>query len=242
MRKRLWMLIPAISLMLAGCSGENTKDLPKAVSDFYESSYTYRKTTTKADELLGEDGVYKLVKEGKITNSPYKEYYKIVESTDTVMLDEVYCYGDGEVVNAVLGWNGEQVKQTQKREHPYGYGEKLKLQYDREETLDGTAVKVYTSEYEVKLQGGYEDSETKAKEVKAIVEQEYYIDEEKQELRRIVTDLTDLNEKQAELNAEITGSNPIAAKMGESSKEHEEVEVLDILEINEDIDIEIPEV
>lgn len=64
---------------------------------FYEENYTYLKTTTRTDEVLGEDGIYKMVTAGIVTWAPYEEYYKIVESTDEVAFDEVYCYEEGEI-------------------------------------------------------------------------------------------------------------------------------------------------
>lgn len=91
MKKQVWLLLSVMGLLMTGCSSSSAED---AVADLYESSYTYQKTTTRANDALGKDGTYQIVTAGKVTNSPYEEYYKIIESTDEILYDEVYCYGE----------------------------------------------------------------------------------------------------------------------------------------------------
>lgn len=229
MKKRVWLLLPAMGLMMTGCSGSSAEE---AVAELYERGYTYQKTTMRAADVFGDDGTYKLVMAGKVTNSPYEEYYKIIESTDDILYDEVYCYGEGENVTARYGVGGQWVEQTQKRSYPYGYDENLKFHYNRKEELEGEKVRVYTAKYNTLISDVYHDE----KKIIATVEQEYYINEGSGQVQRIVTDLTDYNEKRAEYYAKMNAVNPITAKLKVSSKDHEEVEIIDILEISENVD------
>lgn len=233
MRKGKWIGVSLAGMLLTGCSGSQQAE--EAVNRFYEENYTYLKTTTRTDEVLGEDGIYKMVTAGIVTWAPYEEYYKIVESTGEVAFDEVYCYEEGEIIHERIGVNGQWVDQTKERSYPYGYGEKLKFRYDRKEELDGDIFKVYKSKYKVPLSISCGD--TGEKNVTAVVKQEYYIDEEERQVRRIVTDLTDLNEKKAELNQESNGENLMTVKINESSRKHGEKEVLDIIKTGDEVEI-----
>lgn len=234
MKKRKWILVSVVGMMLAGCSDSHVAE--EAVNRFYKENYTYLKTTTRADESFGEDGIYKMVTAGTVTWEPYEEYYKVIEATDEVLFDEVYCYEEGKKIHTRIGVGGQWVNQIQERSFPYGYGENLEFCYDRKEELDGDLFQVYKTKYKVPL--SYACGDTGEKSVTAVVKQEYYIEEAEKTVRRIVTDLTDFNEKKAELNEEI---NPAGGKGSETFGGYGEKEILDILKTGEAAETEMPE-
>lgn len=228
-----------IILMFTSCDEtKNEKTIDTIVSNFFNGSYEYSKTNTCCVDNKDHNSTVTVV-EGKVTRNPYKEYVRIVENADSALWTEAYYYGNGKVVNALIKTSEGWQKTKMKVEHPYGYEEKLDFKFDREEKIDGSINKVYTTEYKINIGKKYRINE----ELECTVKQEYYIDNEKQILTRIDTDLTDLNQKtyianDISVNRETLD---IAQKNMEQQKNLSEIEQLEIFNFNGEIDIDIPE-
>lgn len=208
--------------------------IQKIVAQFYEGAYEYKKTDAYYD---GEKESSVIVKEGKVIHSPsYKEYTKIAKSTDGSLWNEAYFYGDGEAVNAVLITNEGQQRLKLQAEQPYGYGEDLDFTLD--ESGNDTDNKVYKTQYSINIGRNYglEDSLT------ATVGQTYYINKKSNTLTKIVTDLTDSNEKTYMANDISANGTSMeeAKKNAESQTNLKEIQTLEISNYNGDISIEIP--
>lgn len=192
-------LICLIPFLFSGCnntSSESKSGIEKAVADFYEADYDYE----KIDEAYNKntDSYSNTVYEGQVFNNPYKEHFEVVSPDSNSITKEIYYDNNwifGSVRAHVLtddGW----VLQTVSRNRPMGYGKELQFKLDREETIDGKKVEVYTTEYTESVSKLYQIQE----DITYTVKQEYYLDKEQKVLIRIVSDTSDCIEKTAIAN------------------------------------------
>ena len=117
------------------------------------------------------------------------------------------------------GWVSQKVTQNR----PYGYGKELQYQLDREETIDGEAVEVYTAEYTDNIAEAFQIQE----DLTYTVKQEYYLDKDDGILVRVVTDLADMNKKVAIANDMSANGSTLA----EAEKNSEQIAGLQQKEI-----------
>ncbi|WP_044296194.1 hypothetical protein [Robinsoniella peoriensis] len=228
-----------IILMFTGCDeSKNERKIDAIVSNFFNGSYEYNKTNTCFVDNKDHNSTVTVV-EGKVTRNPYKEYVRIVENADSALWTEAYYYGNGKVVNALIKKSEGWQKIKMKAEHPYGYEQKLNFKLDREEKINGSINEVYTTEYKINIGKKYRINE----KLECTVKQEYYLDNEKQILTRIDTDLTDLNKKTYIANdISVNGETlDIAKKNMEQQQNLSEIEQLEIFNFNGGFDIDIPE-
>ena len=200
--KRLCSILIMIGLLLfvfCGCDkayNEGKTGIEKAIADFYEADYDYE----RIDEVYDKDtDTYsKTVYEGQVFNNPYKEHMKVVSPDRNSITNEIYYDKNwifGSIRAHILtddGW----VLQTVSRSQPNGYGKELQYKLDREETIDGKMAEVYTTEYTESVSKLFQIQE----DLTYTVKQEYYLDKDRQVLIRIVSDMTDCNEKTAIAN------------------------------------------
>lgn len=180
-------------ILLFGCNSAINIDktgIEKIVETFYEADYDYERIT----ETYNKDtDTYSTVAiEGQVFNKPYKEHYKVVSSESEQIAKEVYIENNKARILTNEGW----VTQTVSRGRPTGFGKVREFKLEREESVDGKIVEIYTAEYTEKVSQLYQLQ----KELEYTVKQEYYLDKERQMLIRIVTDWTDRNEKIAVAN------------------------------------------
>lgn len=202
MKKIFTAMLCLAAIIIPGCgNSERDTGIEGIVDDFYKSDYEYqltRKTTGEnGDEIV-------VVYGGKVIDSPYEEYVKVVEPQEGTLWSECYYTKKGLGGRLVMRTNDEVTEQALvKREYPYGYGENLKFVADREETVDGVMCEVYKAEYTQTVGGGMRSKET----LEAVISQEYYVDKEKKQLTMIYTDLEDLYRKNAIINYMIGDSS-----------------------------------
>jgi hypothetical protein len=72
----------------------------------------------------------------------------------------------------------------------------LHFKFDREDTIDGKDVEIYTAEYTKNISEAYQIQD----DLTYTVKQEYYLDKDRNILIRVVTDLSDMSEKIAIAN------------------------------------------
>ena len=230
MKKLITTVLLCISIVvLLACSSieESESDIPQWLANFYDSDYEY----SKSEIILknnNEETSYKA--EGKVIASPYKEYEKILEPTDSLWT-EAYYYESGSTVNAVINTTSQGYVRQQNVQHPYprGYGEKLQFSESSTGKYQGIECDVYLAEYSIEIDDMESDKETNDTEIIASVSQKYYVDSEKDELVCIVTDLTDLYEKRDRGIQEQEDSAQI-------------LEVMEITSYDSTISIEIPDI
>ncbi len=192
--KKFYILI-AVSLIISmlGCEQKQfpqEASIEEAVADFYKASYDYE----RIKETYNKKGIVlsKVVKEGQVYDNPYKEHEKVVltepkKLNPSALAMEVYYKGN----KAYISTNNGFVKQSVKRSRVHGYGEKLTFKFDRKETIESRPVEVYVTQYTYDLSKFYKlDAD-----LTATITQEYYMDEEKKMLIKIITDVSDLNKK-----------------------------------------------
>ena len=230
MKKVIAVILLCFSiLILPACSKTNTaeSDIPQWLSGFYDSDYEY----TKSEIILEnntEEVSYKT--EGKVIASPYKEYEKILEPDDSLWT-EAYYYESGSIVNSVINTVSQGYVRQRNIQHPYprGYGEKLKFTENGTEKYQDTECDVYLAEYSIKIDSTDSGKNDNNESITASISQKYYVDPEKEELVCMITDLTDLYEKQ---------------DTGTQETEDDRVQILEVMEISYDdiISIEIPDI
>jgi hypothetical protein len=236
MKKTRFITIVFMALICVGCHpSSRNAGIENAVSEFFEGDYEYRKTDTY---FHGDTEISSTVTEGKIISSPYKEYRKIVESSESSAWDEMYLYGNGKVVDAKMSSNDEWVDTKMNREYPYGYGETLQFVLDREEDTDDRKIDVYVAEYTIDVSKNFRLKE----ELTATIQQEFFLEKASDTLIRIDTDLTDLNQKLFIAND--ISANDVTFDIAQSHMEKEiglsEIVKLEVFNNNKDILIEVP--
>jgi hypothetical protein len=197
------LLICLILLTLSGCNttgNEGESEIEKAVADFYQAGYDYEKIIETYDQ--DTDKYTKVILAGQVWQNPYKEHVKV----DSYVLSKD-------------GWVSQKVTQNR----PYGYGKELQYQLDREETIDGEAVEVYTAEYTDNIAEAFQIQE----DLTYTVKQEYYLDKDDGILVRVVTDLADMNKKVAIANDMSANGSTLA----EAEKNSEQIAGLQQKEI-----------
>lgn len=180
-------------VLLFGCNSANDIDkigIEKIVDAFYEADYDYERITETYNK--DTDTYTSVIIDGQVFNKPYKEHYKVVSSETEPIAKEIFIENDKARILTNEGW----MTQTVSRGRPAGYGKATEFKLDREETLDGKSVEIYTAEYTEKVSELYQIQE----ELEYTIKQEYYLNKEQQVLIRIVTDWTDRNEKIAIAN------------------------------------------
>lgn len=230
MKKVIAVILLCFSiLILPACSKINTaeSDIPQWLSGFYDSDYEY----TKSEIILEnntEEISYKA--EGKVIVSPYKEYEKILEPDDSLWT-VAYYYEFGSTVNSVINTvsQGYVHQRDIQRPYPRGYGENLKFTENDTEKYQDTQCDVYFAEYSIKIDSTDSGKSDNDESITASISQKYYVDPEKEELVCMITDLTDLYEKQ---------------DTGTQETEDDSVQILEVVEISYDdtISIEIPDI
>lgn len=249
------VLIAFIGLIFSACESqdENTEkvndtgarssndNVPVWLERFYNSDYEYRKSTIVLENDI-EDII--VVVEGKVETSPYKEYVKIIEPAESAC-SEVWLYGDGENINAILNIENSYVQQNTRHSYPYGYGKDLSLTKDRTEEYGDISCDVYTAEYTVDLADRINQKTGEATitdPIVAVVSQEYYVDPKQDQLLCMITDLTDQKEK-TEIANRVMNDN-ITAEEAEKMVSVDEVtkEKMEILSYDDLISIDIPEI
>lgn len=247
-RKYAGMFILGASVFLTACGGQAAEtDSPKTaevqaenpvwLDEFYNGSYEYVDSTIDPETREAE-----IVMSGKRISSPYAEYVKVLEPEDALW-SEAYYYGDGEEIEALIHMESGYVTQQTKRGYPYGYEEELVFSDPVKETVDGIEYDVYETGYTVDLAEQMNEKsgeEVISEPLQAVVSQKYYVDPEKNELIRVVTDLTDQTAK--------TEASMIMMSRGLSAEEALEEtsggqihDVLEIIAYDKDMAIEIPD-
>lgn len=247
-RKYAGMFILGASVFLTACGGqaagtdsaqtaEVQAENPGWLDNFYNGSYEYVDSTINA-----ETGEADVVVSGKRISSPYSEYVKIVEP-DESLWSEAYYYGDGEEIEALIHMESGYVTQQTKRGYPYGYGEELVFSDPVKETVDGIEYDVYETGYTVDLAEQMNEKsgeEVISEPLQAVVSQKYYVDPEKNELTRIVTDLTDQTAKTEA--SSLMMSRGISAEEALAETSGDQIhDVLEITAYDKDMTIEIPD-
>ena len=245
------MAVLALSLALAciACGAEEEKEgVAGIVQELYESDYEFQKTESRylefldaEGELIGEEGLVTTAYEGKVCADPLEQYMRVVEESGESAWSERYLVEDGSGMTvSTRDAGGEIVTQKLGKafpdfpwKYPYGYGKGLTFTRDREEELDGILCDVYTAEYEETVSFGDRAS------LEATVFQEYYIDQERQQVVMIRTDLEDYYAKEAALyyaNAQGITAEEAFSKTAEAGAGAEDI--YRIFHYNEDIEIE----
>ena len=167
-----------------------------AVADFYQAEYDYEKFIVTFDK--DTDKRSEVISEGLVLQDPYKEHIKVVSSKNEALWKEIY-YEKSEIsgkVDAYIATKDGWVLQRVTRNRPHGYGEDLHFKFDREDTIDGKDVEIYTAEYTKNISEAYQIQD----DLTYTVKQEYYLDKDRNILIRVVTDLSDMSEKIAIAN------------------------------------------
>lgn len=224
--------------LLTGCESTDTSDpVADSISEFYTSNYSYKQTYILNGDVTA-------IVEGKLNDSPYKEYQKITfqkeEYDNDMPWTEAYYSGKGKIVTAILNTKDGWTKVSAGRVYPYGHGEDLQYTFDRKETLRGIETSVYKAQYSVDF--GFKEP------VSATIGLEYYIADNDNTLLQIKTDLSDLAQKTRLSNLMTTEncSREEAEKMlqeGEGLPDFpkEKFEIYEIYPA-EKVDIEIPDI
>ena len=223
------LLICLILLTLSGCNttgNEGESEIEKAVADFYQAGYDYEKIIETYDQ--DTDKYTKVILAGQVWQNPYKEHVKVISSDDEYLWEEIFYEkgDDADTVDSYVlskdGWVSQKVTQNR----PYGYGKELQYQLDREETIDGEAVEVYTAEYTDNIAEAFQIQE----DLTYTVKQEYYLDKDDGILVRVVTDLADMNKKVAIANDMSANGSTLAEaeKISEQIAGLQQKEILNI--------------
>lgn len=230
-----------VSVKEVSSEAEEKAESPKWLNNFYNGKYEYRKSTVKFQN--GEEQIVSVM-EGKCIVSPYKEYVRIIEPEGGAW-PEAYYYEEGEDTAVLLKTESGYVTQKSNRSYPYGFGQDLKFTKTRTETYDGVSCDVYETRYEVNLADQMNTQvgeEVITQPLSATVEQEYYVDTDKNQLLCIVTDLTELNEK-TELGIMLmTGADYSEEEENGDGTNGQTKEKLEILSYDDSIVIETPSV
>ncbi len=238
-KARILFFIFTIFIMV-GCSskkeGEKENTIETIVSDFYKSNYCYKETTVQNNK----NGKSKetLIMEGTVCQNPYKEYKKVVKASGSNLWSESYYYGNGTMITALLNTKDGWEKIVMGREHYYGENEKLKFQLKEKKVVEGKVQNIYTTKYETSISKLYNMKE----KIDATIKQEYYISEEKQKVLKIVTDLTDYNEKIAIANNILANKTSLEQAKKEVKNKYQSKEILEVVSDQKEIQIEIPEI
>lgn len=252
MKKKLICASVITAMMLAGC-GQQTNDVnsnsgsgdravevelgdshvQEIVTAFFEGNYAYTRTT---EEYLEDDpgSPTPTVSEGKIIASPYLEYIKTIDPEDEDSYTEVYLSGDGNTVDMVYGSDDLLAATQTERQYQYGYGQdQLVFQEIAQEKISGKTTVIYSTEYTVELMAPNDPDIT----LSAVIAQTYYIDEDNEQVVRIVTDLTDYTRK----NLMLTDMLENGTTEAEAEKNVEPIcktDTLDITAYGDDVVIE----
>ena len=247
--KKKWLCLSVIgALLLAGCgqetppeagSGEpekpdgavqqlpdDTLDASAIVSDFFDTSYAYEKTT---EETLADDPgtPTPLVTKGKIIPSPYREY----QMTDDI---EVFYEGDDELVTVMTRRGVNWVRTEEYRQYHFGFGQKdmTFTEIARQETT-GQSSRTFTASYTETLTS----LDNKDLSLTAEISQMYFIDPDTKQVTRIETDLSDYTQKQLmliDMADNGTSEADAAAKVADVTKR----EIMNITAYGDDVVIE----
>ena len=252
-KRYMTMILAGLALFLTACGGQtpesNSSDdpsegadvqaeLPAWLDKFYNGSYEYLNST-----IDPETGTAVTVMSGKRISSPYTEYVKVVEPEESVW-SEAYFHGDGDEIEAILNTDDGYVTQQTKRGYPYGYGEELEFTEPEKEQLGDVECDVYETEYTVDLaEQMNEDAgeEVISEPLTAVVTQKYYVDPGKDELIRVVTDLSDQTAK-TEASVFMMSQGLSAEEALEKTSGDQLQELIEITAYDDDLSIEIPDV
>ena len=252
-KRSMSMILAGLALFLTACGSQapetNSPDdssegadvqaeLPAWLDKFYNGSYEYLNST-----IDPETGTAVTVMSGKRISSPYTEYVKVVEPGDSVW-SEAYFHGDGDEIEAILNTEDGYVTQQTKRGYPYGYGEELEFSEPEKEQLGDVECDVYETEYTVDLaEQMNEDAgeEVISEPLTAVVTQKYYVDPGKDELIRVVTDLSDQTAK-TEASVFMMSQGLSAEEALEKTSGDQLQELIEITAYDDDLSIEIPDV
>lgn len=252
-KRYMSMILAGLALFLTACGSQapetNSPDdssegadvqaeLPAWLDKFYNGSYEYLNST-----IDPETGTAVTVMSGKRISSPYTEYVKVVEPGDSVW-SEAYFHGDGDEIEAILNTEDGYVTQQTKRGYPYGYGEELEFTEPEKEQLGDVECDVYETEYTVDLaEQMNEDAgeEVISEPLTAVVTQKYYVDPGKDELIRVVTDLSDQTAK-TEASVFMMSQGLSAKEALEKTSGDQLQELIEITAYDDDLSIEIPDV
>ena len=252
-KRYMSMILAGLALFLTACGSQapetNSSDdpsegadvqaeLPAWLDKFYNGSYEYLNST-----IDPETGTAVTVMSGKRISSPYIEYVKVVEPGDSVW-SEAYFHGDGDEIEAILNTEDGYVTQQTKRGYPYGYGEELEFTEPEKEQLGDVECDVYETEYTVDLaEQMNEDAgeEVISEPLTAVVTQKYYVDPGKDELIRVVTDLSDQTAK-TEASVFMMSQGLSAEEALEETSGDQLQELIEITAYDDDLSIEIPDV
>lgn len=192
------------TLLIAGCAEKETKETreektqqPAWLEEVYNSDYEYR-----ISSITGEEGSEQetFMYEGKVINSPYKHYQKVIYPGGSQVWTELYSYDtEGEITNLVKTVQGDWVKQRGERFYPDGYGKELKFVKSGTVEYNNTVCDVYTAEYVVDIAETVNENageEVISEPLTAVVSQEYYVDPSEDRLLCIISDITDMSSKQ----------------------------------------------
>ena len=252
-KRYMSMILAGLALFLTACGGQTPEtnslddpsegadvqaELPAWLDRFYNGSYEYLNST-----IDPETGTAVTVMSGKRISSPYTEYVKVVEPGDSVW-SEAYFHGDGDEIEAILNTEDGYVTQQTKRGYPYGYGEELEFTEPEKEQLGDVECDVYETEYTVDLaEQMNEDAgeEVISEPLTAVVTQKYYVDPGKDELIRVVTDLSDQTAK-TEASVFMMSQGLSAEEALEKTSGDQLQELIEITAYDDDLSIEIPDV
>ena len=226
--------------IMVGCSlkkeGEKENTIEEIVSDFYKSNYCYKETTVQNNK--NGKGKVTLIMEGRICQNPYREYKKVIKTSGSNLWSESYYYGNGAMITALLNTKDGWKKTVMDKELYYGENKKLKFQLKEKKVVEGKVQNIYTTKYETSISKLYNMKE----KIDATIKQEYYISEEKQKVLKIVTDLTDYNEKIAIANNILANKTPLEQAKKEAKNKYQSKEILEVTSDKKDISIEIPKI
>ena len=213
MRKQLFCFAMLSMILFTACGAAESVKTPKKegvagiVEELYHSDYEYEKTVQSigmlsdpdTGEVVEKNAELTVVYRGKVIADPYQEYIQVVSASGPTLWTELYHSEEGFRGKTQIRTDEGIVDQPNfEREYPYGYGQEISYELDREETVDGTLCQVYRAQYTRNIGG--EVLRQDAEELEATVTQEYYIDKEKKQPVMIVTDLEDLSRKNAMAN------------------------------------------
>lgn len=250
MKKNISFLLCIISIIfLSACSNldrelkdvdsiNSDSSIPIWLSDFYNGNYKYQKSTIVVDD---QKEIVTSVVEGEKVASPYTEYVKVIKPVQTAW-SEAYYYGDGDNITSLINTPNGYVSQQNKREYPYGYGQDLKFTKDGTIEYEEALCDIYTAEYtqdiaeQMNQQKGVQLSES----LIAVISIEYYVDSETDQLRCMITDISDLNAKSNIGITMMTTGVSLEEARKQNNEEAVTKEKLEILSYDDNLSIDIP--
>lgn len=182
----LFIVLSMVSLFFVGCGSDSSKNkkFNTIIENFRNGNYEYTSKGYSIESGQGKKYLYEM--QGKLIADPYQQY-EIGE------MEEVYVYEkDGKIFEDMrLSTSDGEIKsisfESDKGSDLY-IRENLEFTYLRDEIVDNSKLSVFSSEYEkTNVIAGKDRKISLPSKIKL----EYYVDLEKEVVKKIVVDLSD---------------------------------------------------